>query len=659
MRWIIRGLGFIVAVALLAAGALLLIPSKRVAQLAERQFEAATGRAMTLSDQVHPTIWPRLGVRTGAVVIANAAWSKQGPMLAAKGLEIGLDPAALLQGKIKISKVEVLSPRILLERRRDGAGNWQFAPPGGAAAAPPASSAPAGGGAGGGIGAFSLDNGEIKDGTITWVDHATGQTIKLSKIDAKLAIPSFAGPATLKLSAEANGKPVTVSGTLGDFGAFMAGKVVGADLKANVAGSGLAFKGDIGTDPVAAKGHLTADLTDPGALAAILGTAVPDLPRGLGRKKIALDGDVTLAPEGSMHLRSGKLTLDGNHLQMAADVTFPKGRPLVRAQVEAGALDLSGLMAGGAAAAPGGAGAQKGSGGWSRAPIDATGLDAADAQVSLSAGSVDLGVAKLGRTRILAKLDQGRAVVDLRQLSAYGGDTTGQLVVNGRSGLSIAADLAAKGVALRPLLSDLADYKRLDAKADLSLKLRASGNSQAALARTLAGSGRFGFGKGELQGLDLVGMLRTLNLNYVGEGAKTIFDSITASFTIDKGVLSNDDLTLKAPLLTATGKGTVDIAARTLDYTVTPVALSKADGTGGVKVPLQITGPWARPNFGLDVNALAGPRIDEAKQRLQDRAKQELGKQLGVTPQDGQSPQDALRKKLEDQAKKGILNLLK
>ncbi|GHE02245.1 cell envelope biogenesis protein AsmA [Defluviimonas sp. 20V17] len=656
MRWIIRGLGLIVLVALLVAGALLLIPSKRVAQLAERQFEAATGRAMTLSDQVHPTIWPRLGVRTGAVVIANAAWSKQGPMLAAKGLEIGLDPAALLQGKIKISKVEVLSPRILLERRRDGAGNWQFTPPGGAAA--PSSSAPAAGGAGGGIGAFSLDNGEIKGGTITWIDHATGQTIALSKIDAKLAIPSFAGPATLVLSAKVNGRPVTVSGTLGDFGAFMAGKVVASDLKANVAGSALAFKGDIGTDPVAAQGHLTADLTDPRALAAILGTAVPELPRGLGRKQIALDGDVTLAPEGSMHLRSGKLTLDGNHLQLAADVTFPKGRPLVRAQVEAGALDLSGLTAGGAAPAPARA-QEKGKGGWSRAPIDATGLDAVDAQLSLNAGRVDLGVAKLGRTRILAKLDQGRAVVDLRQMSAYGGDTTGQLVMNARSGLSIAADLTAKGVALRPLLSDLADYKRLDANADLSLQLRASGNSQAALARTLAGSGRFSFGKGELQGLDLVGMLRTLNLNYVGEGAKTIFDSINASFTIDKGVLSNDDLTLKAPLLTATGKGTVDIGARTLDYTVTPVALSKADGTGGVKVPLQITGPWARPNFGLDVNALAGSRIDEAKQRLQDRARQELGKQLGVTPQDGQSPQDALRKKLEDQAKKGILNLLK
>ena len=42
-------------------------------------------------------------------------------------------------------------------------------------------------------------------------------------------------------------------------------------------------------------------------------------------------------------------------------------------------------------------------------------------------------------------------------------------------------------------------------------------------------------------------MLRTLDLNYMGTGAKTIFDTITASFTIAKGVLRNDDLSAGCP----------------------------------------------------------------------------------------------------------------
>lgn len=653
MRWIVRLLALIVVLALIAGAALLLIPSKKIAQLAERQFEAATGRAMTLSGDVRPTIWPRLGVRTGPVVIANAKWSKEGPMLAAKGLEIGIDPGSLFGGDIRISKVEVLQPRILLERAKDGHGNWEFTPPAGAKTAAPATGTAA---KGGGMQAFSLDKGIVSDGSVTWIDHATGQKIALSKIDATLAIPAFTGPAKLDMKAEANGKPMTLSGTLGAFANFMAGKVVPTDLKMGVGPSTLAFKGDIGTSPVAAQGTLDADLKDPAALAAILGASAPALPQGLGAKEITAKGDVTLAPEGSMHLRGGKVTLDGNALSVAADVTFPKGRPKINAQIGAGALNLRGLTA---SSSGGGAAASSASGGWSKAPIDASGLQAADAEIALTAGSIDLGMAKLGKTRALLTLNDGRAVADLREVQAYGGNVTGQVVVNGRGGLSTSADLAVKGVSMRPLLTDMAGYKRLDAQADLSLKLLASGNSEAALARSLAGSGKVSLGKGELQGLDLVGMLRTLNLNYVGEGAKTIFDSISASFVIDKGVLTNDDLAFKAPLLSATGKGSVDIGARTLNYTVTPTALTKADGTGGVKVPLNITGPWAKPKFGLDLNAIAGDKVGEAKKKLEDKAKAEVAKKLGIAPQDGQSNQDAVKKKLEDEAKKGLLNLLK
>ena len=653
MRWIIRGFVLIVLLVVLAIGAVLLIPSKKVADMAARQFLAATGRTLTLSGKVSPTLWPRLGVRTGAVEIANAKWAKDGPMLAAKGLDIGIDPIALLQGDIKISKVEVLSPRILLERRKDGEGNWQFTPPAGAqasAAGGTASSTATTSEGGGGIQAFSLDKGIITDGSVTWIDHATGQRIALSKIDATLKIPQFNGAATLDMTAVANGKPLKLSGTLGEFAAFLQGKVVASDLKAEIGPSSIGFKGKIGTDPVAAQGHLAADLKDPSALAAILGVSVPSLPQGLGRRLIAVTGDATLTPKGSIHLRGGAVTLDDNKMKLAADVTFPKGQPTFNAQIEAGALNLSGLTAQ-ASGAPAGAAGKGQSAGWSTAPIDASGLNAINGELSLSASSINLGVAKLGKTQAMVKLDNGRAVVDLRQLAAYGGGVTGQLVVNGRGGLSVSTDLTAKGVEMRPLLTDLAGYKRLDAAADMTLKLAASGDSEAALARSLSGSGKVSFGKGELQGLDLLGMLRTLNLNYVGQGAKTIFDSIGASFTINKGVLSNNDLSLKAPLLTAAGRGTVNIGARTLDYTVTPTAMPKADGTGALTVPVHFSGPWARPKFALDVNGIRGGKIDQAKQDLE--------KKLGIDPQNGQSTKDAVKQKLEEQAKKGLLKLFK
>ncbi|MGV8987219.1 MAG: AsmA family protein [Cypionkella sp.] len=658
MRWIVRAIALIVLIALTAAGALLLIPSTKIAQLAEGQFESATGRKITFSGAVHSTIWPQLGVRTGPVEIANADWAEDGPMLAAKGLEIGIDLASLFGGDIRLSKVKVLSPRILLERRKDGIGNWEFISPSGTAGTRSGgTNGTTGFGMGGGMQAFSLDEGVISDGSVTWIDQVTGQRIALSNIDATLEIPSYFGPANLNLKFAVNGKAMTLTGKLGEFANFIAGQVVPADLSVGIGPSTVGFKGNLGTSPLTAQGNLAANLKDPAALAALVGQAAPGLPKGLGRDTITVKGDVTLSPEGTMHLGGGMMTLDGNAVSVAADVTFPKGQPTINAQIGAGALDLSAL------AGPGGGGGAgsgtKAASGWSTAPIDASALRAMDAEVALTATSIDLGVAKLGQTRALITVVNGRAVADLRQVAAYGGTVTGQMVVNARSGLSVAANLAAKGVSMRPLLSDLADYQRLDAKADVAVKLLASGNNQAALARSLSGSGNFNLGKGELQGLDLLGMLRTLNLNFVGEGAKTIFDQVSASFTIDKGVLANNDLALKAPLLTAVGKGRIDIGAQKLNYTVTPTALSNADGTGGVSVPLDISGSWAKPKFDIDFNAMSGGKVDAAKKQLEDKARAEVAKKLGITAQDGQSAQDAIRKKLQDEATNGLLNLLK
>jgi AsmA protein len=172
----------------------------------------------------------------------------------------------------------------------------------------------------------------------------------------------------------------------------------------------------------------------------------------------------------------------------------------------------------------------------------------------------------------------------------------------------------------------------------------------------LAGTGSMALGKGELQGFDLAGMLTHLNANYLGPGAKTIFNSVTASYVIKGGVLSNDDLKFASPILDATGKGTVGIGERTLDYTVTPVAFRGVTNGKGVEVPLKISGSWAKPRFGLDMNSALGRKIQIERQKLKDKAKAkakaEAEKALGL-------PKGSSGKSLEDAAKKKLLDLLK
>jgi AsmA protein len=656
MRWIVRIIAALVALALAGTAALFLIPTDRVARLAAAQFERATGRAMTIEGEVSPSFWPELAVKTGPVTIANAAWSSEGPMLRAEGLSIGVDAAALWGGAMRITGVEVTSPVILLERNADGAANWEFeTPSGGAATGQIAADA-------GATSEFSIDRGIIRSGAVTYIDHASGQRLALTDLNAEVSVPDFAGPADVQLSATMNGQPFDTTASVEAFGAALAGQISNLSMTGGAGEANLAFAGRLGFSPVMAEGELEADLGDLSALSTLLAVPKPDLPDGFGATKVAVAGTVTLTAAGTAHLRSGVVALDGN--TVSGDVDFVPGdaRPKVTAKISAGALNLAGANGNLAGASgggeSGGTSGQPGSG-WSKDPIDASGLGLMDVTVALSAQSIDLGAAQLGPTRAVMTIDRARAVFDLAEVSAYGGRVSGQFVVNARDGLSVGGDLDLSGIALQSLLMDLAETDRLIGEGAGEVKFLAVGNSTDAIMRSLSGEGRIALGKGELRGLDLVGMLRTLDPGYVGEGAKTIFDSMKASFTMKDGVLRSDDLAVSAPLLAVSGKGRVNLGKQTMNYRLVPTALGGADGSGGLKVPLDITGPWANLSYDLDLEAMTGVDVDE---ELKSRLAREAEDRLGVVAGEGESLEDAARRKaqeaLEDEAARALERLL-
>jgi AsmA protein len=650
MRWVIRSVLTLCLLVFLGVAALFLVPTERIARLATDRFDSITGRTLRIEGTVRPTIWPTLGVRTGKIAISNADWSDEPQMLTAEALDIGIDMAALWGGDVRVTGLRAIRPRIVLERAADGRENWVFGGANGGMAAP--------GMAGEGT-PFTLDLAEVTGAEVLFIDHGAGQRLAASDIDATLRVPAFTGPAQMALTARMNGTPLSLEATIAEFAGFLEGSAVGMKLALTSGAAELSFDGRAGHAPLAAKGRLNADLADMAAIAALAGITRPALPQGFGARSVALAGDVTMTAAQTLHLRGGRLGLDGNALQVDADLTFSGARPALSAQVSAGQLDFSGVSGGQGGGVSGGAKAE----GWPREAIDVSGLSALDATVALSAEGVNLGMLRLGPTRAKLSLDRGRAVFDLREVAAYGGAISGQFVVNGRGGLSVGGDLKLQGLSMQPLLTDLGGYDRLIGQGDLALKFLAVGNSVDALMRSLSGNGSIALGKGELRGLDVAGMLRNLDPGYVGEGQKTIFDAASASFSIDKGVLSNEDLSLGAPYLTARGSGRIDLGQRLLDYRLRPTALAAADGTGGIMVPLLITGTWAAPKFRLDMEGIARERLEaEAKEleararaeakEAEARAKAELERrateELGITQQEGESLEDAARRRAQE-----------
>ena len=641
MRWIFRAIMGLVLLGAIAIVTLLFLPAEKIANIVEDRFQQATGRAINVTGDVRPKIWPSLGVTTGAVEIANAPWSDSGPMLRAESLSVAVDLPALIGGKIRVTGVSLIAPAILLEINAKGQGNWQM---GGAVSGGTTT-------AGGGLPALTIDKAEVKRGTLRFVDRRSGGDHRLAALDVTLVIPSMQGTTGFDISALSNGTPLRAKGGIEGLAAFIESGAVPVQADLTLGAASASFAGRAGLAPLAVAGRFNGDLGNLSDVMRALGQAPVALPRGLGREKVAVVGDITYT-ESSLNLRDAKITLDTNTLTGAADVKLGGARPSINAKLAAGALDLSGLSS-----------TESGSGtettGWSRDKIDVSAMGASDAQLSLTATSVRIGATTLGATSLYTTLERGRAVTEIRQLEAYGGTIAGSVVVNSRGGLSTRITLNGSALAISKLFNELLGYDRLVATGKLSLNLLGVGDDMHTLMNSLSGEGAFSTGAGELLGFDIVGMLRTLNPDFMGAGSKTIFDAISASFTIDQGVLQNDDLTLLAPLITASGAGTVGLGGQTLNYRIVPRLL----GESGIKVPILITGTWAAPRFKLDLESLAREKLDEERLKLEEKAKaqvrEKLEQELGVPLPDGRAAEEAIKKRLEEEAKKGLLDLLR
>jgi len=646
MRWVFRLIGLVIVMLAIVLGALFFLPGERIAKLAAEQISKATGRQVTMSGDTKISFYPIMGVATGAVEIANAGWSDAGPIFTAESLKIGVDPTALFGGDIRITGLEAVGPQIRLERAADGRVNWEL----GVEGVAPSGQSEGGAPATANRLSLTLDRALIKGAYLTYTDHGSGEVQAIRDMDFDLRWPDYDGRATFDVVLRQAGDPVTVSGHLEKVGAFIDGAVT--DVVADIEGPGgrLGFDGRAGLQPQA-QGRFDIDMSDTGAFVAALDLGAVELPQGFGAR-ISGGADVTLTREMRLSLRNMTLDLGGNALSGAADIDLAGDVPRVNAQLNAGALDLSKL----AGADSNESDAASADTGWSRAPIDASGLALANGEVALVADSIDLGDLELGKTRTLMALDRSRAVFSLRELRAYDGLITGEFVANNRSGLSVGGNMKAEGVNLERFLADAMDITRFAASASGEVEFLGVGQSVHAIMNSLSGKGSLRTGRGVISGIDLDRLMRSGDVT----GGTTIFDAMSASFTMDEGNLYNRDLAMSLPLARAEGTGRVGLGARDIDYLFTPVLL-EGENSRGLAIPVRIEGPWASPRIKPDLEKALDLNLEAEREALEKEAEERLEREvqdrLDVTPQEGQSVEDAVKDKIEDEVGRELRKL--
>ncbi|MGC1496838.1 MAG: AsmA family protein [Sulfitobacter sp.] len=645
IKWIFSVLLLIIVVAVVS---LMLLPADRIAKIAADQLRKATGREVSISGDVSMTFWPVLGVSAGQLEVGNADWAKEGAMLSTSNASIGVDAMALLSGEIRITNIEAQSPTISLEQRRDGRASWEFTDGAGEAqieteTSPTRAAKP-----------VTIQKLTITDATLIY-DAEGADLVSYSGVDLSLDWPDSAGAAEIVAALRPARDKVTVEATIDRFASFLTGEVQPIRARLSAKGGGVTVTGR-----ASLKGAVAGDVwfkaSDTGAFLGELGLGDVALPAGLGRKA-DVKTQVTLTPDRRLALRDMVADLGGNTLRGGADITL-NGTPQVNATLSAGALDLSGLSGGegSSGSGGGGGGGTAGPSGWPTSPIDASGLASFNGAIAIKADSIDLGTLKLGPTRSLLTNDRSRMVFELRDVAAYGGKMVGEFVMNNRNGLSVGGKLTALGVEMQPLLTDAAGLSRFSGKGDAEVSFLGVGGNVDTIMRSLKGNGAVKVGRGAIEGIDLDKLLGSFDV----EGGTTVFDSLGAKFTIDGGVLRNDDLLMLLPNFNATGTGQVNLGAQTLDYTVVPKAL-RVNGGRGLAVPVRISGPWADPKIKPDLKAAIDLNFDAEKKQAEERVKQKLQEklqeELGVTQQDGQSVEEAVKDELEDKLKRELFKI--
>jgi AsmA protein len=209
------------------------------------------------------------------------------------------------------------------------------------------------------------------------------------------------------------------------------------------------------------------------------------------------------------------------------------------------------------------------------------------------------------------KLKDKIAKFTLQEMELYGGRGRGVLTLDGTAQAPIAgANLTLEGVSTQPLLKDALGFDWLEGRGTITLALAGQGTSERQMVETLNGKLDMSAVNGAVSGFDVGKFLRSIEQGRIPDlgisaAEKTPFSELAGSHTITNGVARNQDLRLVSPNLRVSGSGTVNLPARTLDYTVSPKIVASTGGDravinlAGLELPVRIEGPWDKPNFSV------------------------------------------------------------
>ena len=596
-----------------------LMPAAAVRDAVAKEIHSVTGLDPVLRGDFSVSLFPSGTVSFHNVLLGDDRTGE--PAVAADELTARLRYFPLLAGRIEIADVTLVRPTITVTFLPGGQSNWSGLIGSLARALAPDPDRSA-----------SFSEIGIHDGTIVVHDAEKDYVQRLSDVDFQVAWPSISRSFGANGHFAWHGETVEASLTLSDFLAALSGERSGVKMRLASAPLNLAFDGAESSQPtLKVEGTLGVDA--PSLRDAMLWTGKSKIPFG-GFGRFALRAQSTVG-EGVVSLSNVNVELDGNTAEGALTLSSGDFR-MVQGTLAADALDLTPYVSGIRLLA-----ANKHN--WDQLPITLDGIADLNLDLRLSAASIKIAQARLGRTAIAANMRGGKLDITIGESQAFSG------VVKGSIGLAIANEgveatshLQFVDVDLESCLGQLFGVQKLAGRGNMALNVDGSGNSVMAVTSTLNGTASLNAHGGALVGINVEQLLRRLErrpLSGAGDfrSGRTPFDELAISLKIDQGMVSVDDMHIDGPAVRLAVAGQASVPMRDLDLKGTATLISTATDNQ-FELPFVVQGRWDDPIMLPDPQSLirhsgaAAPLLDAVKGHTAGEAVRSVIDQLLANP---------------------------
>ncbi len=635
MKKFLIAVGAVIVLVVLAAVIVpLVVPVETYKDEILSQVREATGREARIDGELSLSILPRVEIVAGKVSFANAPGGKAPKMVELERLTVRIALFPLIGGNVEIDAFVLEKPVINLEIDKAGRPNWQLE----TAKAPAKTARPAepaapktDGEAGFGLSGLKLGDVRLVDGRISYFDARTGVRQQADRINLTVSLPSFDSPMNADGSVVWNREKISLAVALSNPNAFLSGRRTDIEVQVGATPVKLTFRG-AATSGKTMKliGAVDLDVPSIRKLAAWTGAPLDAPGSGYGPLKIAGKVDIN---GNWIAFRNVKFSVD--KISGAGDFTFDgrRAKPSVTAKLKLGMLDLNPYLPPERKAAPAAASRPNAAAGgappkpsdWSDDPIDLAALNSVNAALDLTVGGLVLRKIKIGATVVKVTLKNGVLVTELARMALYGGTGRAKLTADASArvpAIALSFDLA--NFQANPFMSDAMGIDRIEGTANADLSITTSGRSERQLVSGLNGAGKVMFLNGAVRGVNLAAMVRNIKTAFLDPAAretqKTDFAELGGTYRIRRGIVTNNDLLLKSPLLRLTGKGTVDLPRRRVNYRIEPKVVASTKGQGGaagvagITVPVKVQGPWDNLSYRPDLaGAIGGMAKDPGK----------------------------------------------